>query len=92
MLEFLVALMLYAFWIALILGTAGLFVLRLIYVLSRKPALGTALFVLFVPLSIGYFLKNPRPSRFRTLYLATVSLAVFLMAIGAVMIYYAHFG
>ncbi len=91
MLNILVAVMLYSFWIALILGTAGLFLLRLFAVLKTKQKLTTSLIVLFLPCSIGYYLVFKEKNRFKKLYEVLVVIAFILMLIGGVMIYYTHF-
>ncbi len=91
MLNILVGVMLYSFWIALFLGTAGLFLLRLFVVLKAKLKRTTSLIVLFLPCSIGYYLVFKEKSSFKKLYEVLMIIAFVLMLIGGVMIYYTRF-
>lgn len=86
-----VSIMLAAFWISLIGGTTLLFLLRLVEVLTHRLALKKALFVLFTPCSIGYYLTFPEKTTFRRLYYFLVILTFFLMLIGSIFVIYTHF-
>jgi hypothetical protein len=68
-----------------------LFLLRLVEVLTHRLALKKALFVLFTPCSIGYYLTFPEKTTFRRLYYYLVILTFFLMLIGSIFVIYTHF-
>lgn len=68
MLEFLFGTLIYAFWFAFLVGPSILFFLRL-YIGIHYKIKGTQLIkLLFLPLSIGYFMTFPEESSFKKIY------------------------
>jgi hypothetical protein len=91
MFNFVVALMLYCFWIALIGGTISLFLMRLIVALKSKLVGKQLLFVLFTPCSFGYFVTFKESSTFKKIYELLSAFFFLCILIGGVMVYYVHF-
>ncbi len=91
MLEFLVAVMLYAFWISLFLNFVVLFGLRIIYAFTNNLDTCDILKVLFLPFSFGYLSHNKAKSFLSRLYSFIIILTFFLMLIGGVMVFYTRF-
>lgn len=67
-----------SYWIALFLGTVGLFAIRLAAALQAKLSLKRTLFVVLTPLSVGYYIAFPDARPFRQLH-RILSGAVFLL-------------
>ncbi|HPJ23894.1 MAG TPA: hypothetical protein PK113_03180 [Bacillota bacterium] len=91
MLNFLVGVMLYSFWISLILNFIVLFGLRLIYVIKEGKQTQDALMILFLPFSFGYLKDVKAKSFFHTIYQIILIFVFLTIAIGGVMIFYTHF-
>lgn len=91
MLDFLVGLMIYAFWFAVFMNFVVLFGLRLIHVVKEQAPVKRAFAILFLPFSIGYFVDKPQKSLLHTIYQICLWLLFVSIAIGAVMMFYAHF-
>ncbi len=91
MLDFLVRVMLVSFWIALIGFGLGLFLMRFVIVLKDKLPIKTALFVIFTPCSIGYYVNYKEKSLFKNVYEVLVIIEFVLMLIGSVMIIYTRY-
>jgi len=91
MLEFLVAFMIYSFWIGLIGGEVFLLSFRIYFALRHKLPWKMALFVVLVPCSIGYFHIRKQQSDIQRWYDVAVILQFLLLLIGGVLVYYAHY-
>ncbi len=91
MLEFLVAFMLYSFWISIFLNFVVLFGLRIMYVFRNNLDTNAILKVLFLPFSFGYLSHNKTKSVFSRLYTFIIIITFLLMLIGGVMVFYTRF-
>lgn len=92
MLNFLVAVMLYAFWISVGIHFILLFGMRIFYSINRQLSFKESLMVIFIPFSIGLYLKETKDTSFISWYNIFICILFFSIAIGSIMIYYAHFG
>lgn len=90
MLEFLVGLMLSAFWASFVLTLVVLPVLRISIIMMEHMHWTKALGVVLFPASFGFFLV-PGHDRLKKVYRFLVLIAAILMVIGAVMIYYTRY-
>ncbi len=91
MLDLFVGVMIYSLWIAIIGGTAVLFSLRLWMVIKTKLKLKESLCVLLIPCSIGYYLKFPEKSKFKSIYQILVIVFFILMLIGFLFVLYTRY-
>mgnify|MGYP001430101636 CR=1 FL=1 len=91
MLEFLVGLMLYAFWTAVIINFVVLFGMRIFFVWKEKKTPIEMIKILFIPFSIGYLSLNKRRSVFDLIYKVFLIIMFFATGIGGVMVFYTHF-
>jgi len=91
MLEFLVGLMLYAFWLALFINFVVLYGMRIIYAYREKKSVIDTLKILFLPFSYGYLSKNIKGGIFDILYKVFMVIMFLSIGIGAVMVFYTHF-
>lgn len=91
MLEFLVAFMIYSFWIGLIGGEVFLLSFRVYFALRHKLSWKKAIVLVLTPCSIGYFHARKQYSDIQRIYDAALVVQFFLLLIGGVLIYYAHY-
>lgn len=91
MLNLLVAISLWAFWIGFILLSTVLFSMRIGKAISDKQALKESLFIIFLPCSIGLYIKYKDKSMFMRIYHIMVIIQFALMLLGSVMIFYIHY-
>jgi len=90
MIEQLIGLSISSIWIVLG-GMALLFVLRVLAVILAKMDLKNALYVLFLPFSVGYFRSIPERNWLKILYRVVVSIVFFFSLLAAFWVIYTHF-
>ncbi len=90
MIERLVGLSISSIWIVLG-GLVLLFALRILAVVRSKTALKDALYVVFLPFSVGYFRGFPERNRLKTVYRIVVSIVFFFSLLAAFWVIYTHF-
>ena len=90
MFELMISIFVHAFWISLIGGTVTLLIFRLFFVLKYKLDYQKALFVLFVPCSIGFYLTIDEKSKLTWLYRFLVVLFFISTFIGSIFILYMY--
>lgn len=91
MIDFLLWLTMTSYWTALFLGLVGLFGLRLSAAIVSHLPLKQTLFVVFVPLSIGYYLTFPDNRPFQRLYRFVSAIVFILTLLASFWIFYTHF-
>lgn len=68
--------------------TLALFLLRLVEVITRRINAIDALIILFVPFSIGYFLRVPSNGFVKKIYRGLIILLFVLLLLGSFFIFY----
>jgi len=91
MLNLLVAISLWSFWIGFIGFGLLLFCLRVIKVTKDKKSLIDSLSIVFLPCSIGFYLRYKVNSTFKRNYHILIIIQFILMLLGSIMIFYIHF-
>lgn len=91
MLEFIVGLMLYAFWFALILNFVVLFGMRIAYVILHKKSVKDTLLILFLPFSFGYLTVQKEKNVFHLIYQIILWVLLISILLGGLMLFYTHF-
>jgi hypothetical protein len=91
MLNLLVAISLWAFWISFIGFSLILVVMRFVKAILDKQTLKDSLLLVFVPCSIGFFSLYKEKSAFKQIYQIMVIVQFVLMILGSVMVFYIHF-
>jgi|GEM_PF-4030186 len=80
MIDFLLWVTMTSYWTALLLGTVGMFAIRLAAAIQAKLTVKQTLFVALTPLSLGYYRTFPDARPFRILH-RIASGTVFLLAL-----------
>jgi hypothetical protein len=91
MLNLLVAISLWAFWIAFFGFSIALLFLRTAKAILDKRTLKDSLFIIFLPCSIGLYINYREKSVFKHYYEIMVIIQFALMLLGSVMVFYIHF-
>jgi len=90
MIEQLIGLSISSIWIVLG-GLALLFVLRVLAVTLAKTEFKNALYVVFMPFSVGYFRAFPERNGLKIVYRVVVSIVFFFSLLAAFWVIYTHF-
>ncbi len=91
MIEFFLALSISAYWFALFVGVALLFVIRLAAGLKAKLSGKQMIELLFLPLSLGYYKHFPVERPYRKLYEWTQLIVLGSVLIAAIFVFYTHY-
>lgn len=91
MLDFLVALMQGALWVALILNFIVLFGMRAFYAFKNQLKSKELVAVLFLPFSYGYLHSQKDKTTFHFIYQVILVLTFLSILIGSIMVFYTHF-
>ncbi|MDP3131103.1 MAG: hypothetical protein Q8N15_07225 [Bacillota bacterium] len=90
MIEQLIGLSISSIWIV-IGGLSLLFLLRILAVVLAKTDAKNALYVLFMPFSVGYFRSFPERTWLKTVYRIVVAIVFFFSLLAAFWVIYTHF-
>lgn len=91
MLNLLVAISIWSFWIAFIGFGIVLLLMRTGRAIYDKRTLKDSLFIIFLPCSVGLYIKYREESVFKLIYKIMVVIQFVFMLLGSVMIFYTHF-
>ena len=92
MLDLIVAVSLWSFWIGFIGFSILLLFMRIGKTILDKPTLKDSIFIIFLPCSIGFYIRYKEKSVFKGYYQIMVIAQFVLMLLGSIMIFYIHFG
>ncbi|MCK4552439.1 MAG: hypothetical protein KAU02_05915 [Tenericutes bacterium] len=92
MLNLIVAVSLWAFWISFVGLSIILLFMRTGKAIYDKQTLKDSLFIIFLPCSIGLYIKYKEKSVFKLYYQILVIIQFVLMLLGSIMVFYIHFG
>jgi hypothetical protein len=92
MIDFFLGLSIRAYWVALIGGTLGLFLLRLIVGVHFKLTPKQWVELLFLPLSLGYYRVFPERRPFQRIYEWAQTIVFVSTLIASIFVLYTHFG
>lgn len=80
-----------SYWAALVLGTVGLFAIRLAAAIQARLPMKRMLFVVLTPLSVGYYLVFPNERPLRKLHRIVSGTVFLLILLASVWILYTRY-
>lgn len=92
MFDFLVAVMIISTYIAVLFGPITLLVFRIVAVIQDRRNIKDALFIILIPLSIGYFLKMETETKRDAIYQVLVLVFFVFILIGSAFILFMRTG
>lgn len=92
MFSLLIMIFVYAFFISLIIGTLTLLAFRIYFSYQNQLHWKKALFVMFVPCSIGFYLTIKEKTKLTTLYRYLVVFFFVVTFIASIFVLYMHLG